>query len=90
MVGEVRHLAFGGEGRGLRAGIGHRAQAGCGQVLEVLVVLASHDAGTDQGDTQWLGQGRFLLLLSMATGEARGAACGFRVRFALFRTWFYF
>ncbi|MCM2331370.1 MAG: hypothetical protein NDI70_08745, partial [Pseudomonas sagittaria] len=33
------------------------------QVLEILMVLTSHDAGTDQGDTQWLGQGGFLLLL---------------------------
>ncbi|MOA07162.1 hypothetical protein D3C78_1268450 [compost metagenome] len=71
VVGEVRHPTFGGERRSLRAGIGHRAQAGFGQILEVLVVLASHDAGTDQGDTQWLGQGGFLLLLSVASGEAR-------------------
>ncbi|MCY1465802.1 hypothetical protein D9M71_839980 [compost metagenome] len=71
VVGEVRHRAFGSERRGLRAGIGHRAEPGFGQVLEVLMVLASHDASTDQGDTQWLGQGGFLLLLSVASGEAR-------------------
>ncbi|MOA15219.1 hypothetical protein D3C78_1353670 [compost metagenome] len=70
VVGEIRHPALGGEVRGLRAGVGHRAEPGFGQVLEVLVVLASHDAGADQGNTQWLGQGEFLLLLSMVTGEA--------------------
>ncbi|MNN75862.1 hypothetical protein D3C81_1921910 [compost metagenome] len=52
VIGEVRHTALGGETGGLRPGIGHGAEARGGNVEQVLVMLAAHDAGADQGDAQ--------------------------------------
>ncbi|MCY1437965.1 hypothetical protein D9M71_541460 [compost metagenome] len=52
VVGKVRHAALSGETGGLRPGIGHRAEARGGNVEQVLVMLATHDAGADQGDAQ--------------------------------------
>jgi len=50
VLGVVRHPAFGGEGRGLLAGIGHRAEPRGRYLTQVLTVLTAHAAGADQGD----------------------------------------
>ncbi|MNY71211.1 hypothetical protein D3C86_2095010 [compost metagenome] len=57
MVGKTDHVALGGESRGLRAGIGHGTQLRLGEGTQVLVVLASHDTGTDQGNPKGCVQG---------------------------------
>ncbi len=51
VVGEIRHAALVGKRLGLRARVGDGAQLRFGQVLQVLIVLTTHDAGTDQGNT---------------------------------------
>lgn len=61
VIGKVRHLPLCGDSRRLGAGICHRAEAGLGQSLEVLIVLLPHIADADQGDAQWRAQWKILL-----------------------------
>ncbi|MNE40476.1 hypothetical protein D3C80_1345000 [compost metagenome] len=63
VVGKTRHRAFGREGLGLRARVCHRAQLGLRDLTQVLVVLAAHDAGANQGDTKRCVQRTVLLSL---------------------------
>jgi hypothetical protein len=51
VIGVAGNPAFGGKRFGLWAGVCHSAQLGLGQPAQVLVMLAAHDAGTDQGDS---------------------------------------
>jgi hypothetical protein len=51
VIGETGNPALGGERLGLWARVCHGAQLGLRQPAQVLVMLAAHDAGTDQGDS---------------------------------------
>ncbi|MNV94694.1 hypothetical protein D3C71_1895120 [compost metagenome] len=52
MISVISHPAFGGEGLSLRARVGHCAQLGLRYLAQVLVMLAAHDTGANQGDTK--------------------------------------
>jgi len=51
VIGEAGNPALGSERFSLWAGVCHGAQLGLRQAAQVLVMLAAHDAGTDQGDS---------------------------------------
>jgi hypothetical protein len=51
VIGVAGNPAFGGKRLGLWAWVCHGAQLGLRQPAQVLVMLAAHDAGTDQGDS---------------------------------------
>ncbi|MNN16973.1 hypothetical protein D3C81_1301360 [compost metagenome] len=66
VVGKTGHAALGGKGLGLRARVGHRAQLGLRHVTQVLIVLAAHDAGANQGNTKGCVQQPVLLSLLLS------------------------
>ena len=63
VIGVIGHPAFGGESLSLRAGVCHGAQLRLRQLAKVLVVLAAHDTGANQGDTKRCIQRTVLLSL---------------------------
>lgn len=63
VVGKTGHAAFGREGLGLRARVGHGAQLGLRHIEQMLVMLAAHVAGADQGNTKGCVQQPVLLSL---------------------------
>lgn len=70
VVGVIRHAAFTGKGFGLRARVGNCAQLRFRDQAEVLIMLAAHDAGANQGDTKGCVQRAVLLsLLFLAIPE---------------------
>ena len=61
VIGEIRHAPLRRQRWSLRAGIGHCAQPGFFEGLQMLVMLLAHVASADQGDTKGRSQGAILL-----------------------------
>jgi hypothetical protein len=51
VIGEAGNPALGSESLGLWARVCHGAQLGLREPAQMLVMLAAHDTGTDQGDS---------------------------------------
>ncbi|MCY1402660.1 hypothetical protein D9M71_178120 [compost metagenome] len=75
VIGKKGHAALSGKLSCLRAGIGHGTQLRFAEGTQVLIVLASHDTGTDQGNPKGCVQGGGPLAVVVS---------------CLFRTQFYF